>query len=220
MATSTTENYLKAIYGLGQSSGSDRVATGALAQRLGITPGTATVMMKQLADRKLVDYRARQGVRLSDKGRAVALDVLRRHRLVELFLVEVMRLDWSEVHAEAELLEHVVSERMLERMDEMLGHPTHDPHGDPIPSSSGELPTLDLTALSECGVGSYRLVRILGDDPAFLTWLTGRGLHPGVNVQIEKRDAFAGTLLLRIEDGKDSFGIGMTTAGRMMVEAG
>ncbi|WP_428388242.1 metal-dependent transcriptional regulator [Mucisphaera sp.] len=216
MATSTAENYLKAIHGLSQGAAGGRVSTGDLADRLGVTPGTATTMMKHLAEQGLVGYRPRAGVKLSRAGQAVALDVLRRHRLVELFLVEVMNLDWADVHAEAEALEHVVSERMLERMDEMLGRPTHDPHGDPIPTSEGEMPVRSMTALAEVSEGRYRLERIVGDDPAFLTWLTDRGLLPGVLVTVRGRDGFAGTLTVGVEGG-DALSLGLTAAARLMV---
>ncbi|QDU72555.1 metal-dependent transcriptional regulator [Mucisphaera calidilacus] len=219
MPTSTVENYLKAIHGLGQSAGG-RVSTGALAERLSVTPGTVTTMVKQLAERRLIDYRPREGVRLTRSGRAVAVDVLRRHRLIELFLVEVMQLDWSEVHAEAEALEHVISERMLERMDDMLGRPTRDPHGDPIPTAAGDLPMRALSPLSDAGEGVHVLGQIVGDDPAYLTWLADHGLHPGARVAVVGRDAFAGTIRVRVGGDASGFDIGLTTAARLMVESG
>src|SRR5206468_11007079 len=143
LPSSTVENYLKAIY-LGQSSltGGERlVSMGHVASALGVTPGTATTMVKALAEAGLVEYEPYSGVRLSAAGSKLAGLVLRRHRLVELFLVQVMGMSWTEVHDEAEQLEHVVSERLIERIDEMLGRPTHDPHGDPIPTPEGKIRT-------------------------------------------------------------------------------
>ena len=139
LPSSTVENYLKAIY-QGQSSlARDQrlVPMGHVAAALGVTPGTATTMVKALAESGLAEYEPYSGVRLSPAGEKLAGLVLRRHRLVELFLVQVMGMSWAEVHDEAEQLEHVVSERLIERIDDMLGHPTHDPHGDPIPNPEG-----------------------------------------------------------------------------------
>ena len=141
LPSSTVENYLKAIY-QGQSAlprDQRLVPMGQVASALGVTPGTATTMVKALAESGLVDYEPYSGVRLSASGEKLAGLVLRRHRLVELFLVQVMGMSWAEVHDEAEQLEHVVSERLIERIDEMLGRPTHDPHGDPIPTPEGAI---------------------------------------------------------------------------------
>src|SRR5262250_2196203 len=143
LPSSTVENYLKAIH-QGQTalpSGERLVPMGQVASALGVTPGTATTMVKALAESGLADYEPYSGVRLSSAGERLAGLVVRRHRIVELFLVQVMGMSWAEVHEEAEQLEHAVSERLIERIDEMLGHPTHDPHGDPIPSAEGRLPT-------------------------------------------------------------------------------
>ena len=139
MATSTVENYLKALY-LEQSA-ADRgvVPMGRLAAAMNVVPGTATSMAKALADAGLVRYEPRAGVRLTSRGEQLALHVLRRHRLLELFLVRVLGLDWSAVHAEADQLEHAVSDAVLDRIDAVLGHPTTDPHGDPIPTATGRV---------------------------------------------------------------------------------
>ncbi len=139
--SSTVENYLKAIYqGQLRLSGDIRlVSMGQVATALNVTPGTATTMVKALAESGLAEYEPYSGVRLTPAGERLAALVLRRHRLVELFLVQVMGMSWAEVHDEAELLEHVVSERLIERIDEMLGHPTRDPHGDPIPTAEGAI---------------------------------------------------------------------------------
>src|SRR5215471_11725921 len=134
MASSTVENYLKQLYLEQQVTNNRLVSMGRLAALLNVVPGTATSMIKTLADSGLVSYEPRSGVRLTTGGEQLALHVLRRHRLVELFLVKVLGLDWSEVHAEAEELEHAISDKVLEKIDGLLGHPSADPHGDPIPT--------------------------------------------------------------------------------------
>src|SRR5258707_11006605 len=141
LPSSTVENYLKAIYhGQAALPVAERlVPMGQVASAVGVTPGTATTMVKALAESGLAEYEPYSGVRLTAAGQRLAGLVLRRHRLVELFLVQVMGMSWAEVHEEAEQLEHVVSERLIERIDEMLGHPTHDPHGDPIPTPEGTI---------------------------------------------------------------------------------
>src|SRR5881397_3558637 len=146
LPSSTVENYLKAIH-QGQSAlhaGERLVPMGSVAAAVGVTPGTATTMVKALAESGLAEYEPYSGVRLTTAGEKLAGLVLRRHRLVELFLVQVMGMSWAEVHEEAEQLEHVVSERLIERIDKMLGHPTHDPHGDPIPNPEGTIATRHL----------------------------------------------------------------------------
>jgi DtxR family Mn-dependent transcriptional regulator len=169
------------------------VTVGAVAEDLGVTPGTVSVMMRHLGDRGLVDYVPRRGVSLSAEGREEAMRVVRRHRLVETFLVEVMKLDWSEVHGEAEVLEHVVSDRLLRRMDEMLGFPSHDPHGDPIPDVSGEVAEEELRPLSEVEAGArFRIGRVADSDPGFLDWLREHRLLPGSECLLAARDPVAG----------------------------
>src|SRR5580693_9116536 len=156
LPSSTVENYLKAIY-QGQSALSRRerlVPMGSVASALNVTPGTATTMVKALAESGLAEYEPYSGVRLSASGEKLAGLVLRRHRLVELFLVQVMGMSWAEVHDDAEQLEHVVSERLIDRIDEMLGRPTHDPHGDPIPNQEGAIARRDLESLLTCPIGT------------------------------------------------------------------
>src|SRR5437764_4466966 len=153
MPSSTVENYLKQIYLEQQPLGGDLVPMGRLATAMAVTPGTATTMIKALAEANLVTYEPRTGVRLTKPGEQLALHVLRRHRLVELFLVKMLGLDWSEVHEEAEHLEHAVSDKVLERMDALLGHPSVDPHGDPIPTAKGHLDELRLDSLADCPLG-------------------------------------------------------------------
>src|SRR5919206_4744699 len=156
LPSSTVENYLKAIYqGQAALTRDERlVPMGQVAAALGVTPGTATTMVKALAEAGLAEYEPYTGVRLSAAGERLAGLVLRRHRLVELFLVQVMGMRWDEVHEDAEQLEHVVSERLIERIDEMLGRPTHDPHGDPIPTAEGTIQARHLDDLLTCPIGA------------------------------------------------------------------
>src|SRR6187200_812937 len=174
LPSSTVENYIKAIY-QGQVSltdGARLVPMGQVAAALGVTPGTATTMVKALAESGLAEYEPYSGVRLSSAGERLAALVLRRHRLVELFLVQVMGMSWAEVHDEAEQLEHVVSDRIIERIDDMLGRPTHDPHGDPIPSPDGTISTRHLESLLTCPLGRrLRVTRIADQDPTFLRFI-------------------------------------------------
>src|SRR5258708_20671224 len=154
LPSSTVENCVKASYqGQAALDADDPLgAMGQVAAALRVTPGTATTMIKALAESGLAEYEPYNGVRLTAAGERLAALVLRRHRLVELFLVQVMGMSWAEVHEEAEQLEHVVSERLIERIDEMLGRPTHDPHGDPIPSADGAIAPLPLDSLLTCPV--------------------------------------------------------------------
>src|SRR4051812_46961062 len=167
LPSSRVENYLKAIY-LSQTAllaGGRLVPMGHVAASLGVAPGTATTMVKALAESGLAQYEPYSGVRLTPAGEKLAGLVLRRDRLVELFLVEVMGMSWAEVHEEAEQLEHVVSERLIERIDEMLGRPTHDPHGDPIPGADGAIAPHHLDNLLTCPIGAaLRVTRITDQD--------------------------------------------------------
>jgi DtxR family Mn-dependent transcriptional regulator len=218
MPTSTVEDYLKAIWSLqSRGSGEGLVAIGQVAEKLEVTPGTATTMMNQLARQGLVKYVPRRGVHLNEAGRKAALGVLRRHRLVETFLVEVMKFDWAEVHEDAEVLEHVISDRLLQRMDEMLQHPTHDPHGAPIPDRHGEILTEGLTALADCPPGPYTLRRVLGDQTSFLQWLSDLGLKPGTAIQLVGRNVPAGTLDLQLPGHEQAVAISCGAARSLMV---
>ena len=162
MAKSTTaarEDYLKAIYHLSAESGDARVSTSALAERLGVRDPSVSAMLKRLAQADLVDYEPRQGVLLTEEGRLATMRVVRRHRLLEAFLVEMLDLDWSEVHAEAEVLEHHLSERMVDAIDHSLGHPIEDPHGHPIPDAEGRMRARSLEPLTALPVGDSATVR-------------------------------------------------------------
>jgi DtxR family Mn-dependent transcriptional regulator len=220
LPSSTVENYLKAIYHGESQLGSNArlVPMGHVAAALGVTPGTATTMVKALAESGLAEYEPYSGVRLTSAGSKLAVLVLRRHRLVELFLVQVMGMSWAEVHDEAEQLEHVVSERLIERIDEMLGRPTHDPHGDPIPTAEGTLTARHLDDLLTCPVNTpLRVTRIADQDPAFLRFIESSGLKPGQAVEVESRDAAADAVRLR-GAGHRPITIGARAASKLLVE--
>jgi len=220
LPSSTVENYLKAIY-LGQSqlpADVRLVSMGHVAAALNVTPGTATTMVKALAESGLAEYEPYSGVRLTDAGDKLAKLVLRRHRLVELFLVQVMGMRWDEVHDEAEQLEHVVSERLIERIDEMLGRPTHDPHGDPIPTAEGTLMARPLESLLTCPIGTpLTVTRIADQDPAFLRFIESNGLKPGQAIEVETRDAASDSVRLRGRD-RSPITIGTRAASKLLVE--
>ncbi len=213
MPTSTVENYLKAIWSFQESLGrNELVSVGAVAEKLSVAPGTATTMMNQMKKQGLVVYVPRRGVRLNDEGARAALKVLRRHRLVETFLVEVMKLDWAEVHEDAEVLEHVVSDRLLDRMDEMLDHPTYDPHGAPIPGPDGQMVVDGAAVLADCGVGEYVVKSVCEDEPSFLQWLSGQRLLPGTRFLLTERDLQAGMLVLDVEGATELVRISLPSA--------
>ena len=220
LPSSTVENYLKAIYlGTAQRPDDDRLPMGQLAAALGVVPGTATTMVKTLAESGLVDYEPYNGVRLSPAGLTLAALVLRRHRLIELFLVRVMGLGWEEVHDEAEHLEHVVSDRLIARMDEMLGFPEVDPHGDPIPNAAGEFPVHDSATLLTCETGTpVTVTRITDQEAGFLRFVQQHGLMPGHVLQVEARDESADSVALIGREGQ-RLTIGTRAASKVRVSA-
>jgi DtxR family transcriptional regulator, Mn-dependent transcriptional regulator len=218
VATSTVEDYLKRILLEQERADGGRVPTGQIATALAVTPGTVTTMLKALAESGLVDYEAYGGAELTAAGRQLALHVLRRHRLLELFLVRVLRLDWSEVHAEAERLEHAVSDRVIERIDELLGRPVVDPHGDPIPTAAGEVGVTHRASLADAAAGTrVRVSRILDQDADFLRLVERLGLRPGVRVKVVARDETADALELDLGRGRRA-ALGLRAAEKIFVE--
>jgi DtxR family Mn-dependent transcriptional regulator len=210
------EDYAKAIYHLGRD-GREAVSTTELAGRLGVTPGSVSAMMKRLADHGLVTHEPYRGVRLTDSGRRVALEVIRHHRLLELFLAEVLEVPWDRVHTEAEVLEHVLSEDLEQLIAAKLGNPSHDPHGDPIPTAEltiEEPDTVPLDAL-EPGADGH-LVSISDSDPEMLRYLAERGIAPGDNFNVIERQPFGGPLFVRF--GDEQIAIGGALARAMRVE--
>lgn len=217
MATSTVENYLKHVLLLSEG-GDELIPMGALAEALAVVPGTVTTMVKALADNGLVEHRPRQGVRLTAEGRRVALSVLRKHRLVETFLVNVLKMDWGAVHAEAEQLEHAISDEVLDRLDALLGHPATDPHGDPIPSRQGKLSSQVYPTLATCVPEKpLRIVRITDQSTEFLQFAEQNGLQPGTSLRVADRNLVAGLVTLK-RAGARPLVVSLAAAGRILVE--
>ena len=222
MPSSTVENYLKAIY-VGTSSpstGEPLLPMGHLASALKVTPGTATTMVKALAESGLVDYEPYSGVSLTPAGQKLAALVLRRHRLIELFLVRVMGYGWDEVHDEAEQLEHVVTDRLVDRIDEMLGRPEADPHGDPIPDADGLIKPQEAQTLLTCPLETtVTIARVIDQDKEFLRFVERHQLKPGESIAVEERDE-AGDCV-RVRDHRDRhLTIGARAASKLLVHLG
>lgn len=193
---------------------------GRVADALDVVPGTATTMVKALSDAGLVVYAPRVGVQLTAAGRKLALHVLRRHRLIEQFLVQALDFDWAEVHEEAEQLEHVVSELLLDRIDRFLGYPTEDPHGDPIPSASGELREGSADSLADCGTGALVAVERIGDqDSKFLHYISKVGLNPGTHLEVLDQDTVAESVSFRLLETGKTHSMGRGAAAKIMVRA-
>jgi DtxR family transcriptional regulator, Mn-dependent transcriptional regulator len=220
LPSATVENYLKAIYQaqIALTDESALVPMGQLAGALGVVPGTATTMVKTLSESGLVRYEPYAGVRLSPAGERLAALVLRRHRLIELFLVKVMGMSWAEVHDEAEHLEHAVSDRLIDRIDEMLGRPSADPHGDPIPGPEGTLDRLEYDSLLTCPLHAEVTVRRVSDqDGDFLRFVERQDLKPGTVVRVEERDTAADSVRLRGHRDRE-ITIGARAASKVLVE--
>lgn len=201
MATETVENYLKAIHTLCRESATGEAAMSHVAAIVGVTTGTATVMAKKLAKAKLAKYQRFGGVSLTAKGTRAAVDIIRRHRLIETFLVETLKLDWSIVHDEAERIEHAISPIVLEALDEFLGRPDVDPHGDPIPDADGQLREPEGEPLSDCDAGaSVRIARIADQEEPFLLFAAKHGLKPGARVTVLSVDAAAEAITVQASD--------------------
>ena len=209
------ENYAKAIYQL-QGRAPESVGTGAIAERLGVTPASASAMLRRLSDEGLVELTPYHGVRLTKPGEQVALEVIRHHRLIELFLAEVLGMPWDRVHEEAEVLEHHISEELEERIAAALGDPARDPHGDPIPSAELDIANDDSLPLSELAVGAEAVFeRVSDSDPEMLRYLDHRGIHPGVRLRIRSREPFSGPV--SVDVGGRSHTLGGELIERMRV---
>ena len=220
LPSSTVENYLKAIY-LGVSGASPAnglLAMGQLAAALGVAPGTATTMVKALAESGLVRYEPYAGVTLTEAGEKLAALVVRRHRVIELFLVQVMGYRWDEVHEEAEQLEHAVSDRLIDRMDEMLGRPKADPHGDPIPDQEGVVKREPMQSLLTCPMYTpVTITRVLDQDKVFLRFIESHHLKPGESIEVENRDAASDSVRVRGRDDQ-RVTIGTRAASKLLVQ--
>jgi len=211
------ENYAKAIYALARR-GDGTVTTNALAERVGVSAGSVSSMVKKLAERGLAEHEPYRGVQLTAEGRRVALSVLRHHRLLELYLAEHLGVPWDRVHEEAEALEHVISEDLAARIAAKLGHPTHDPHGDPIPDAALVIDEGHTRSLAEMGIGERgRFVRVSDTDPEMLRYLDGRGIALGDELQVVAREPFDGPLTVRFGSEDHVLGGGLTRAMRIDV---
>ena len=217
MASLTVENYVKTIALIAARSPSgSTVATGELAQALNVSPGTVTGMLKTLSEASLATYTPYEGARLTDSGQRLAMKVIRRHRLLERFLAETLTMSWDEVHEEAEHMEHAASERLIDRIDAYLGYPAVDPHGDPIPRADGSLAEIEGIALARCPAGqSFRVVRVIDQDPAFLRYLSECGLELNATGDLLENRPEAGALVCRI--GSRSIALGTAAAGKVLV---
>jgi DtxR family transcriptional regulator, Mn-dependent transcriptional regulator len=213
------ENYAKAIYSLQNRTG-EPVATNDLADRLQVTPASASGMIKKLADQGLVEHVPYRGVQLTHDGEQVALEVLRHHRLLELYLVEQLGVPWDRVHEEAEALEHVISEDLEARIAAKLGNPTHDPHGDPIPDAKLKIDESTTRSLADLEPGDRgRFVRVSDSDPAMLRYLSERGVTLGDALEVLDRQPFGGPLTVRFGDTLQLLGGALAAAMRVELEA-
>jgi DtxR family Mn-dependent transcriptional regulator len=216
LASLTIENYVKAIYQIASAQERHAAATGQLAEALGVSPGTVTSMLKTLSETGLAEYVPYEGARLTEAGRALALRVLRRHRLIELFLVRTLQLSWDEVHEEAENMEHAVSDLLVDRIDVFLGYPETDPHGDPIPKADGTVAGMQGQSLAEFAVGrSFRVVRVIDQSPEFLRYLTETGLKLDATGTVVANRHESGTVTVEVAGQQTTLAHGV--AARLLV---
>jgi DtxR family Mn-dependent transcriptional regulator len=217
LRSQAVQDYAKAIYALELREG-EAVSTNALADRLGVTAASASGMVKRLDELGLVEHQPYRGVSLTEDGRRVALEVMRHHRLLELYLVKSLGVPWDRVHKEAEVLEHVLSEELEELIAAKLGDPTHDPHGDPIPTREltiEEGSTLSLQALEVGDRGTF--TRVSDSDPEMLRFLAERGIAPGDRLEVVEKQPFDGPLFVRFGDDVHVFGGALARAMRVEV---
>jgi DtxR family Mn-dependent transcriptional regulator len=215
-SSEAVEDYAKAIYALQSRAAGEPVSTNELAERLGVTPASASAMVKKLAELGLVDHIPYQGTSLTPEGQRLALEVLRHHRLLELYLAEHLGVPWDRVHEEAEALEHVLSEYLESRIAAKLGDPKVDPHGDPIPSASLSIDEGDTRSLADLGAGDRgRFIRVSDSDPEMLRYLHERGIGIGDALEVLDRQPFEGPLTVRFGDDLHVLGGGLARAMRV-----
>ncbi|HEV3001464.1 MAG TPA: metal-dependent transcriptional regulator [Solirubrobacteraceae bacterium] len=216
--SSAVQDYAKAIYALQARGGGEPVATNDLAARLGVTPASASSMVRKLAEQGLAHLEPYHGVTLTPAGERVALEVLRHHRLLELYLAEHLGVPWDRVHEEAEALEHVISEDLEARIAAKLGDPTHDPHGDPIPSADLAIDETQTSSLEALDVGARgRFVRVSDSDPAMLRYLDERGIAIGDELEVVERQPFGGPATVLIGGERQVVGGALARAMRVQV---
>ncbi|MDA1039506.1 MAG: metal-dependent transcriptional regulator [Planctomycetota bacterium] len=219
MPSLTVENYVKTIFQISSDQEGRPASTGQIAAALDVLPGTVTSMLKTLDAARLASHKPYEGVSLTRAGRMLALRMIRRHRLIELFLLRTLEMTWDEVHDEAEHMEHAVSDLLIDRIDTFLGHPDVDPHGDPIPrGESMTMQAVDTEARSLAEVaegGRFRLARVLDQSSEFLRYLTESGLTLGTEGEVERNPDGAG--LMRIRLGQQSLALAIDAAGKLVV---
>jgi DtxR family transcriptional regulator, Mn-dependent transcriptional regulator len=215
MVTGTAEDYLKAVLKI--EDGNEKATTSGVARELNLADATVTDMMRKLQRAGLLEYKPYYGATLTERGRRIALGILRRHRLIELFLHEVLGYGWEEVHEEAEKLEHVVSDLFMERVDRLLQSPARDPHGELIPDPAGFRPKEEDIRLVDALPGHYRIQRIVNNRPEFLGYLEQQSIRPKVRVELVRRAPFDGPLQLRIESGRAAVYLGTQAAESIFV---
>jgi DtxR family transcriptional regulator, Mn-dependent transcriptional regulator len=219
LRSTAVEDYTKAIYAL-QERGFEAVSTNAIAERLGVTAASASGMVKRLGELGLVIHEPYHGVSLTESGRNVALEVIRHHRLLELYLVQSLGVPWDRVHEEAEVLEHVLSEELEELIARQLGDPTHDPHGDPIPTRELQIEERSTQSLESLDAGTRgTFARVSDSDPEMLRYLADKGIAPGDELEVIERQPFGGPLFVRFGDQVHPLGGELARAMRVEVRA-
>lgn len=214
LLTAPVEDYLKAIYAFERDG--QAAATNDIAQRLSIAPASVSGMVQRLADQGLVEYERYRGVRLTSAGRKAALKTIRRHRVIEAYLVKALGYEWDKVHEEAERLEHAASDTLIDRMAAAIGEPLTDPHGAPIPTREGTIDETPHRSLADAEVGSRsRVVRVGDEDPGMLRYLDSLGLRPGAEVTLTDRAPFDGPLTIEVGDATRQ--VGASLASRVLV---
>lgn len=215
MQSQTEENYLKALYHLGNDGA--KIAASDLSKHLSLTPPTVNNMIKRLAEKGFVHYEKYQPLRLTEKGLKKAALIVRKHRLTEMFLVEKMGFGWEEVHDIAEQLEHVNSEVFFNRMDALLGKPSVDPHGSPIPDQLGNVATMQLVALANCHVGEqFVFLAVHQSSDSFLKYLNERKLHLGLVLTVLSKEAFDGSIQVQIDGQKEPLSMSKKVTQRLL----
>ena len=200
MITLTEENYIKAIYHLGKQ-GTTNVSTNAIAKEMATKASSVTDMVKKLSEKAYVDYKKYQGVSLTEAGKVIAVNIVRKHRLWEVFLVEKLNFSWDEIHDVAEQLEHIKSKKLVSQLDAFLGYPTHDPHGDPIPDATGQIQKIDKILLSEAKIGDACIcVGVIDSSTEFLQYLDKHNIALGSHLKVLQREPFDNSITLKVDD--------------------
>ncbi len=215
MPTPAIEDYLKAVYKLQENA--EAASTNAIADRMGVSAASVTNMMKRLSETGLVEHRPYQAITLTDAGSKIALEIIRHHRLLEVYMAEALGFTWDQVDAEAERLEHVISEEFEDKIDAMLGYPTTDPHGSPIPGKDGSIAPTNHDRLSDIDPGHTVVIRRVTDtEPTLLRYLDKLGLRPENRVDVVKKEPFEGPMLLQV--GGEEHHVGHQVASSVLVE--